>query len=546
MKRLLMLLIIVLLAGCDASVDVVEEPAVVQPDIEDEVIEPEVVEQPPIEEEVVNFVKLDDLEIIKLIFDGESSYVDFRYFGCKDNVTNRSVECTRFDYNHAQTYYFYNRLYFADGDVIPLTQKGSLGERRDDDILQVIFIGELLGVIPKDFRDQIESVKVGETNRVQFTKGILYIPSSYQLEENSFTLRQIFSLFYQEYVRHMELSEIEALISYDISDYYSSSTGEAKLFEVSLWYWLYPVLSHENDKHSEFFSIVDDYYSSNIFNRSILTTEDLSAEMTLPVHFPLYVNSMREFIRRPSDPSALDGIDYEGVVTHTLPDRRREYPEEIDVTTTFHLYKITYIDGTYLDFYVNEEIKEEKVKPLVEEISYFYGQLPTSLRSNFRFFGVHDGFPNIALREYGYTMHLGFYEMGRSNGNMQDFLVHELGHVALDWIQSYHGIWGEKFVQDYNPIDGDRWAQAQLDDGSFITEYAQNVPLMEEMDAGPFMIYIGSEDVADTLVFYLSSRLNADYYHPKLLATWETILENRFKILDELDFSLPPRGQLSN
>ena len=84
MKRLLMLLILVLLVGCDASVDVVvEEPVVEQPDIEDVQLEIEEPEKPVEEEEPqVESPEIEEVRTYRIRY----------YYGYDDEIEDLIVE----------------------------------------------------------------------------------------------------------------------------------------------------------------------------------------------------------------------------------------------------------------------------------------------------------------------------------------------------------------------------------------------------------------------------------------------------------------------
>jgi len=257
----------------------------------------------------------------------------------------------------------------------------------------------------------------------------------------------------------------------------------------------------------------------------------------------LYVDSGREDLLEETSPSALDEIDYRGVETHQLRDRRAG--DNVNwIDHPYHTYHIAYADEDTMAMYVNVDIDKETADAIVFEVSYFYGQLPLILRKPLNFVTVHPGNRNILLSPDGYMFHLGYYQ--QSNGSMQHFLVHEIAHISLDWAQAlnFPGTGNKTLYYEHsnNPIAESTWLEAARLDGGFITQYARNNPFVgPDPDNG----YEGGEDMADTLVFYIASRISTERYHPKLRALWETALGHRFAILDTLDFSIPPRGRLS-
>jgi hypothetical protein len=259
----------------------------------------------------------------------------------------------------------------------------------------------------------------------------------------------------------------------------------------------------------------------------------------------LYVNSQRPEYFSISDPSSLDLLDYRGIEVHQLTDRRIEEPNVHFKNYSYHAYSIAYADGHFTNMYVNVDISKEIADEIVYEVAYFHGQLPKSLRENLDYLGVQPGTPNIGLGKGGYTFHLGYYRM--SGNSMQHFLVHELAHIGLDWVQGINTPTSNRrnveYVLPHSPITEKEWIEAAKLDGTFMTIYGEQNPLPKLNRYG---FIEGSEDVADSLVFFVASRLATEQYHPKLLDLWGTANANRFAILERLDFTPPPIGSLSN
>ena len=571
MKKLMLLLMVVVLASCGASVIAEEElpqveviePEVLIPEVVEDVIEEPVVEVPveePIaeeeeelvpQEEIVLYSRLDQLDATtgwQRLFDTNTSYLDFRFVGCMSVTTNQEVECRKYDYNIAKTFYFENNIYFTDGDVIRLTQPGNPGFERDDDLLQVVFIGELLGVLPAIFRDMIDEVHVEQRTTIAMSNGVLKMPLRYDYEYNTQTIRELFMLFYQDSIRQrISLSELKELISFEVSQQYSNGTSQQQLLEAVLWYYFYPVMGNDHPEHEMVYDRLETYFSELSLPGGLWLTEERVQAFELPPHDTLYVNSERENVRIPSDPSALDEIIYRGKEIRNIVDRRLPHPKHGRVDQEYYVFDIIFVDDDSMEFLANTEIDFDVVEEIVFEVSLLHGQLPRILRENFDFIGLQPGFANVGILRHGYSFHLDYYNLGRDGGrSMNHFLIHEMGHISLDWEQALRfdeNARSDAYItQSYNPLDGELWKRAIELDDTFSTLYAEAYPLTLPH---PEWGYSGSEDVADTLVFYIASRMSTERFHPKLLDIWETALGNRFAVLDQLDFTPPAKGRLS-
>jgi hypothetical protein len=542
MKKILVLILIGFLVACEQvsvgedssneSVIVLEEPV-----IEDEPL----VEEPPVVLDM-NRVLVDQFNHMSYWNDvvrSETNYVDFRFIGCKSLSSDTLVPCRKYEWSVENEYYLDYNLYFEDGDVVQLTQPGNIGFQRDDDLLQVVFIGEVLGVLPVSMRQTIDEVRVSNDTSLRIDNGVLHVPNRYTYEYDATFLQSIFILLYQRDVKpFINLLELSQIVPYDVSKLYKSGDPNQALLEVVLAYYVTSKLAATVDQ--QLIQDLAPYFSKN--GLIVLNSESSDRELVLPNHHTLYVDSGREGILISSDPSALDEIVYQGIQSRNMVDSRRG-PSTAKDPQDYHVYLIRNVDDDTMEFLVNVEIDQELGEELVFEISYIHSQMPRILRQHLDFLVLQPGFGQFVLTRHGYTIHIDNYNQERFHSVVSLF-IHEMGHVALDWEQSYFFDSGPDGItlQPFSPLSGEAWEQAQIKDGGFITYYAQENPLNLPH---PVWRYRGPEDVADSLIFYLASRLATDRFHPKLLDIWETAVGHRFSIFDELDFSRPARGRLS-
>ena len=530
MKKVVLLVLFGFLVACDQVV------------VEEENLVPEVFE--PAEEVGISLIEeFNQSRYWDDVARSETSYLDFRFTGCKTVTTHEVARCRKYDANAARGFYFDNTLYFKDGQEIRLMQSGNNGLRRDDDLLQVIFIGELLGVLPVSFREAIQTVNLGSTTRIDFSDGLLTMPVSYTYEFDGATLREVFlAIFPHVAVSKTSTSELSSLVDAEFSLRFKYGFERQQVEEAYLWYYFYPYLDHQAADADETFDQLDAFYSSRGSSRSIGQT---NGSTELPPHATLYVDSGRDNVLIPSEPSSLDEIINRGIQTRNVVDRRIGHPAYGRVNQNYRVYDIVFADDVSMEFLVHSDIDQTVGEEVVFEASYLHGQLPRFLREGFEFIALLPGGANVGILSNGYSFHLDYYNMGKSNNSMNHFLIHEVGHISLDWEQAL--VFDENagpggYILMDSPLDGDQWKEAQVKDQGFITLYSDDYPLTVPH---PEWGYSGSEDVADTLVFYIASRMGSHRHHPKLLAVWETVLANRFALLDELDFSVPPKGRLS-
>jgi hypothetical protein len=567
MKKFILLLIVGLLASCATSV-IVEEEIPQEEVIEVDVVVPEVVEvlpeaqednnfeNPEVEESnteaeveqplIANIKRVDVDDYWQQVIREYSSYFDFRYQGCVSQISLEIMECRKYDWQFRNVAYYHNILYFQDGQEVLLRQLASDAMKRDQEFLQVIFVGELLGFIPASQRNLIEQVTMTDQAGIVFQEGVLRLPDQKDIEYNISFLKDLYDRFIGSQVNALvQYSELEDVLDEPISEYATLGSDATKVSETYLAYYFQTIAQAElRFFEASTYDELDRIFTEKGLQASLNASDEQLNLDSLPAHAVLYVNSELEKTLPPSSPSALDAIEYIGITEQAMKDRRNIVDHVNNQMYPYRTYEIRYIDDDSMMMYVNADIAQADADAIVEEVSQIYGQLPVFLRRPLNFVTVQPGTPNISLYPDGYVFHLGYYRMpGRP---MHHFLIHEIAHISLDWAQGLNfpdsGGKNIYYKLDQSPLVESEWLDAYEKDGEFITQYAFDYPFpVSDNQFG----YRGGEDVADTLVFYMASRLNREQYHPKLLALWETVLGNRFAILDQLDFSLPQRGRLS-
>jgi hypothetical protein len=538
MKKFILMGLILLLAACsEVTQEVIDAP------LEEET---EVVEDSSTPTLLELIETVDTIEHWQQVVSQATSYMDFRFQGCVNRSSLQPIECRKYDWRFGEQALFHSTLYYADEQSIMLRQLGNDGMNRDLDYLQAMFVGELIGLLPATLRSHVIRAQNSNQADVFYADGVLTYPNFNNLEANASMMRDFYIVLYDAFIEmRVDVSEIEVIVNKPISLIEDRGTPRNRLSETYMAYYFQTVTEGSLEFFDETtYQRLDELFHGYGLAASLVEGDKRLDVSTLPAHYVLYVDSGRDDLLPVTSPSALDEITYRGIETHRQKDRRQGPEGVYLIPHPYHSYTITYIDDDTMEMFVNSDISKEEADAIVSEVSYFYGQLPLLLRQPLNFVTVQPGTPNILLSPGGYVFHLDFYQM--SGRSMQHFLVHELAHISMDWAQALNfpdtGNMSIYYELSHSPISGEEWIAASQQDITFITQYARDYPFIVPNE---IFGYQGGEDLADTLVFYIVSRLSPESVHPKLLRMWETAIGHRFAIFDELDFSLPPRGRLS-
>ena len=217
----------------------------------------------------------------------------------------------------------------------------------------------------------------------------------------------------------------------------------------------------------------------------------------------------------PSDPTTLGSITYAGRGQRDVYDRRPDGWITIDA----YLFNVRYA-GQEVEFRVNPEFgSEEPARAEVETYAPALGQMPAVLRSAITHVVIHAGDELWGGGGDGILIHADGGKGYIADGSMEEVLVHEAAHSALDIAHK----------------DSPGWRAAQAADGVFISEYARDHP--------------DREDIAESFLPYLAVR-----YRPERLTDAEravilTTIPNRLIYFDEQGFDMSPyerRGSVSS
>ena len=210
----------------------------------------------------------------------------------------------------------------------------------------------------------------------------------------------------------------------------------------------------------------------------------------------------------PSDPTSLGSITYAGRGERFVYDHRLD--PNPSVTINAYLFNVQYA-GHEVEFRVNPEFgSSEAAQAEVETYAPALGQMPAVLLSGIKHFDIHAGHGRWRAPPGGILSHTASGEYFIRVGSMEELMVHEATHAALDKTHR----------------DSPGWRAAQTADSVFISDYARDYP--------------DREDVAESFLMYLAVR----YLPERLTAVQRAVIlrtiPNRLAYFDEQGFDMSP------
>jgi hypothetical protein len=195
---------------------------------------------------------------------------------------------------------------------------------------------------------------------------------------------------------------------------------------------------------------------------------------------------------------------------------RNVYDRRIDafVNLEGYLFNAHYRGGKVIEVFVNDEFDS---LPVATRVAEFYpqtlGLLPYLFIDNIDRMWIH-----LGQAELGGTNNTLLIHTDRAGDYaklqiLEEVMLHEAAHSALDW--AYGGL-----------VDEDAWRSAQAKDPGFISEYAKEFPLRE--------------DVADSIIAYFAARVKPERFDPAIVELIERQIPNRLDVLSQFAYNQVP------
>lgn len=199
-----------------------------------------------------------------------------------------------------------------------------------------------------------------------------------------------------------------------------------------------------------------------------------------------------------ADPTSFVDLDYIGVGSRTMFDRRTDRFEAVDA----HLFQARFGADTQVEVQVNPEFTRLEAEAHARFYAAAIGRVPAFYFRDLQTVSIHAGEELAGGGNQNLLIHTGQGEHYVRDGLLEELFLHEGAHTSLD---AYHAT---------APL----WLAAQEADGAFISEYARDNPQRE--------------DIAESIGPYLAVRHYRDRIEPELVARIEATIPNRIRYFD--------------
>lgn len=211
-------------------------------------------------------------------------------------------------------------------------------------------------------------------------------------------------------------------------------------------------------------------------------------------------------ILTPDDPTTLETVEPAGTGERTMFDRRADD----FVVLEAHLFDVTFDDGLSTEVQVNPELGSDDALAAAEKYAEVIGRLPTALRNDVATVWIHAGTELFGGGNDNILIHTGQADIYEADGILEEALIHEAAHTSLDAAHA----------------TAPGWLAAQESDNRFISQYAEDNPLRE--------------DIAETMVPYIALRYQSHGITDFLAATIAQAVPARIEYLDAQGFDMYP------
>ena len=211
----------------------------------------------------------------------------------------------------------------------------------------------------------------------------------------------------------------------------------------------------------------------------------------------------------PDDPTTFLDLNYAGTGSRTMYDRRNGGAW---VTLVSYLFNARFDDDQTIEIQVNPEFgTKELAESFAIKFAPVIGRLTTELRRDVETVWIHRGMEPFGGGNNNLLIHTDWSERHyERQGILEETFVHEAAHTSLD---ARHAQSAE-------------WLQAQEADCHFISTYAEDNPLRE--------------DIAESYLPYLAVRFRPDRISEALKRQIELTIPNRIKYFDSQKFNMYP------
>lgn len=206
------------------------------------------------------------------------------------------------------------------------------------------------------------------------------------------------------------------------------------------------------------------------------------------------------------DPTTYLSLAAKGRGMRTMFDRRKN----AFVKRNAWLFDARFSDSRVVEVQVNPEFASARARILAVKYAKVIGRLPRCLRTDLDTVWIHAGNQPFGGGNRNLLIHTGQSASYEKDGILEETLVHEASHTSLD--------------DDHAAAKG--WLAAQKSDPEFISTYARDNPLRE--------------DVAETFLLWLAVRHRAERLDPAVAATIRQTIPARLRYFDAAKLVVAP------
>ena len=202
-----------------------------------------------------------------------------------------------------------------------------------------------------------------------------------------------------------------------------------------------------------------------------------------------------------TDSTTFESATYVGRGMKTVFDRRTNNWEVVNA----YLIDVVWNDSLTSVAVVNPEFGNSD-NALVEAEKYgrSIGQLPTCLRIDVDEIWIHKGVELFGGGNNSILIHTGQSTLYENDGILEETLIHEAAHTSLDAMHA----------------EAMGWLDAQQQDGIFISDYAEEFPLRE--------------DIAESFLLWVAVRFRKERISTENFNIITQTIPNRLKYFDEI------------
>lgn len=439
----------------------------------------------------------------------EGSFIDHRFYMGKDMIW--------------ESYYY---GYYADGHVLEIHFKHT--HIVHETIESAYFYGRMLGWLPESLRSLVETIEIeNPANRSIRYSTSRHLDVYVDYGDDFFLDRPVLGTFvdtllgvYYRQLSSEEISTYESLVeasSFRISQQAKNSTYQDFL-ESYIYYLMMKNLEDSgqfqwNNYASEMASRIQ-FFESHQLGLENYTAETISSvESGMRKDTALFQGTVWDLpmLFKEDDPNTFESITYMGQGLRMTYDHR-DAPEGWRNRSN-HLFNATYSNGYVIEFQMSTEFEDfDELSEIALAYAYDLGRLPKIMFNQLKTFTVFNapfvaggGSNNIVI---GHDLN----DPITQSISLTELNLHEAAHASLDW--DHGGVTQEA-----------RWLKAASDDNYYISKYAEDFPL--------------GEDIAETIPAYLLYRYRSDRTNPDLIKMIIRLIPNRIAYFDEFDFSFP-------